>query len=426
MMWSSACCKRMMLIGGRRIGSAFVVHDVQLHVKIHLPKYTVVRRFSSSSSAPPSFPAQPADSNHDAQDEVALPLRSTKQKSNRAPSKHLVDMKSVRVSGGNGGSGRVSFMKLFGNENAGPDGGDGGNGGHVVFRACENVSGLGHVLPLTQAPEGENGYGKDCHGKCAEHRYVNVPVGTIVKDSTGRVVGDLARQGVMYVAARGGAGGRGNRYFATDTEQAPEVAEIGGAGETARYTLELSSIADFGLLGFPNAGKSTLLRAITRARPKVAPYPFTTLQPYVGVVRYADLETVAVADLPGLIEDSHRNHGLGIAFLRHVQRCMALLLLVDLSAPEPWLYVDVLRHEVRCFSETILDRPQVIVANKIDVDGAHDNLAALKRRLPDDTIIEISAKHGVNLEYLLKHMKRIYDEKIKQTDRAGDEQAECD
>lgn len=411
------------MIGGRRIGSASVVYDAQ-RAKSHLPKSTAARRFSTSSSDPSSPPPPPISSVQEMQDEVALPLRSTKQKSNRTPSKHLVDVKSVRVGGGNGGDGRVSFMKLFGNENAGPDGGDGGNGGHVVFRACENVSGLGHVLVLIQAPDGEKGYGKDCHGKCAEHRYVDVPVGTIVKDESGRVVGDLGRPGVMYVAARGGAGGRGNRYFATDTEQAPEVAESGGVGEKARYTLELSSIADFGMLGFPNAGKSTLLRAITRARPKVAPYPFTTLQPYVGIVRYTDLETVAVADLPGLIEDSHRNHGLGIAFLRHVQRCMALLLLVDLSAPEPWRYVDVLRHEVRCFSETILDRPQVIVANKIDVDGARENLAALKRRLPNDTIIEISAKHGVNLEHLLKHMKYIYDEKIKQTELAKNEQAE--
>jgi len=342
---------------------------------------------------------------------VAAPLRCTKKKSDRAPPKHLVDEKTVRAIGGRGGDGRVSFMKLFGNENAGPDGGDGGNGGHVVFRASENVTGLGHVAVELRAAAGERGYNKDCHGKCAGHEYVDVPVGTVVKDGAGRVVGDLSRPGVMFVAARGGAGGHGNRYFATDTEQTPEVAELGGAGEVLRYTLELSSIADFGLLGFPNAGKSTLLRAITRARPKVAPYPFTTLQPHLGVVRYNDQESVAVADLPGLIEDSHRDRGLGVSFLRHVQRCTALLLVVDLSAPEPWTYVDVLRHEVRCFSATVLDRPQLIVANKVDVDGARDNLAELRRRLPDDEIVEISAKHGVNLERLLKHMKRIYDQR---------------
>lgn len=331
-----------------------------------------------------------------------------------------MDVKTVRVSGGRGGNGSVSFMKLFGNENAGPDGGDGGTGGHVVFRASENVSGLGHLSLLIRAADGEKGYNKDCHGKCAEHHYVDVPIGTIIKDGTGRVVGDLSRSGMMFVAARGGAGGHGNRYFATDTEQAPEVAEMGAAGECLPYTLELSSIADFGLLGFPNAGKSTLLQAVTRARPKVAPYPFTTLQPYVGMIRYSDMESVAVADLPGLIEDSHRNHGLGISFLRHVQRCMALLLLVDLSLPEPWSYVHVLRNEVRCFSETILDRPQVIVANKIDVDGARENLAALKQQLPDDTVIEISAKHGVNLEFLLKHMKHIYDERRKAIEAAAE------
>lgn len=347
-------------------------------------------------------------------------MRCTKKKSDRAPPKHLVDVKAVRAAGGRGGDGRVSFMKLFGNENAGPDGGDGGNGGHVVFRAAENVTGLGHVAVELRAPAGERGYNKDCHGKCASHEYVDVPVGTVIKDGDGRVVGDLSRPGVMFVAARGGAGGHGNRYFATDTEQAPEVAELGGAGEVLQYTLELSSIADFGLLGFPNAGKSTLLRAITRARPKVAPYPFTTLQPHLGVVRYDDQESVAVADLPGLIEDSHRDRGLGVSFLRHVQRCTALLLVVDLSAPEPWTYVDVLRHEVRCFSATVLDRPQLIVANKVDVDGARDNLAELRRRLPDDEIIEISAKHGVNLERLLKHMKRVYDQRRKSVESEAD------
>lgn len=408
MMWSSSSSSSFWI--GRRIASTFVIScqrlQYQQHKQLHQqqqPQQHQQRRLQSSFSA-----------------DVAIPLRSTKKKSNRAPSKHLVDVKTVRATGGHGGNGSVSFMKLFGNENAGPDGGDGGSGGHVVFRASENISGLAHVLTLIKAADGERGYNKDCHGKCAEHHFVDVPVGTVIKDDTGRVVGDLGRPGMLFVAARGGAGGHGNRYFATDTEQAPEVAEMGAVGECLSYTLELSSIADFGLLGFPNAGKSTLLRAITRARPKVAPYPFTTLQPYIGVVRYSDMETVAVADLPGLIEDSHLNHGLGISFLRHVQRCMALLLLVDLSLPEPWSYVHVLRNEVRCFSGTILDRPQLIVANKIDVDGAQENLAALKRQLPDDTIIEISAKHGVNLEFLLKRMKHIYDQQRIATEAAAE------
>ncbi|XP_046676947.1 mitochondrial ribosome-associated GTPase 2 isoform X2 [Homalodisca vitripennis] len=344
---------------------------------------------------------------------TAVPLRSKKPKSKSAMVQSFDDMKSVRVIGGKGGDGCVSFLQLYANDKAGPDGGDGGNGGHVIFLASRNVASLNHITPELKGLSGEKGYNKDCHGKNASHTIVEVPVGTIVKDQNLRVVGDLDRDGAMFVAARGGAGGHGNTFFCSDTTQSPEVAEYGALGENLSYVIEIRSMAHFGLLGMPNAGKSTLLQAISRARPKIAPYPFTTLKPHLGVVQYSDYEQIAVADLPGLIEGSHKNRGLGISFLRHVERCAALLLLVDVSGPTPWQDVQMLRHELSCFSEPLSQRPQLILANKIDVPGSQDNVEALKEHLPGETILCISAKFGTNLLALLNLLRSIYDESMK-------------
>lgn len=339
-------------------------------------------------------------------------LRNTKPKSKRATSQYFVDSKRVRALAGKGGDGNISFLHLFANENAGPDGGDGGSGGHVVFQATNSVRDLNHMQQLLRADEGEKGANKNCHGKNASHKFIPVPVGTIVKSNAGQVVADLSDEGCMFVAARGGAGGKGNRYFLTDTNQAPKVCEYGASGEDVAYTLELRTMAHVGLIGFPNAGKSTLLNAITRAKPKVAPYPFTTLKPHVGMVQYEDYEQIAIADLPGLIPGSNENKGLGIQFLKHVERCSVLLFLLDVSLDEPWNYYNTLLEELEKFSPELLKRPRLVVANKIDL--SEENLETLKRHV-DAPVIAISAKMGSNISLLLQEIRAMYDANLRES-----------
>ncbi|KAJ8938192.1 hypothetical protein NQ318_019533 [Aromia moschata] len=336
---------------------------------------------------------------------VAQPLKSKKPKSTRNQVQNFIDLKRLRTRGGTGGNGCISFLSLWSNEFAGPDGGDGGNGGHVIFEASGDVKDLHSVPTVAKADSGEKGSNKDCHGKNANHSILKVPVGTIIKNTDGKVVGDLHTEGLMFVAARGGAG---------DTEQAPKICEYGADGENLEYTIEVRSMAHVGLIGFPNAGKSTLLRAISRARPKVAPYPFTTLRPYVGMIQYDDYEQIAVADLPGLIPDSHKNKGLGIQFLKHTERCMALLYIIDVSSPEPWTVLSVLQHELSQFNDTLQERPQLVLANKIDIPNTEDNIKRLKEET-NLTVIPVSAKLGTNLLEVLKEIRVIYD-KSKELD----------
>ncbi|KAK9872314.1 hypothetical protein WA026_017122 [Henosepilachna vigintioctopunctata] len=338
------------------------------------------------------------------------PLRKLKPRSSNTSVHSFVDLKYVKVSAGNGGDGCISFLHLWSNEMAGPDGGDGGNGAHVIFKASHDVKDLSHVLSIVKGSNGQNGQNKDCHGKNADHLIIKVPVGTIIRNGDGKIIGDLAQPEIMFLAARGGAGGKGNHFFLTSTEQSPEISEYGGKGENIDYTLEVRSMAHVGLIGFPNAGKSTLLRAISRARPKIAPYPFTTLKPHLGVVEYEDYEQLSVADLPGLIPDSHKNKGLGIQFLKHAERCMALVFVVDISAPSPWDHIDTLQYELDQFSEQLGKRPQIIVANKIDLleDNYEKKLVKLKNET-DLQVIPISAKLGTNVYKFLEEIRKIYD-----------------
>ncbi|EAA14310.4 AGAP009702-PA [Anopheles gambiae str. PEST] len=339
---------------------------------------------------------------------IAVPLRSKKPKSSKPTTQYFVDCRHVRTIGGKGGDGCVSFLRLWCNENAGPDGGDGGNGGHVVLQATQDVKDLNHITSLLRADDGEKGATKDCHGKNANHTVVKVPIGTIVRNPQGKVVGDLSSEGMMFVAARGGAGGKGNHFFKSDLEQAPQVAEFGATGEETAYTLELRSMAHIGFIGLPNAGKSTLLRAISRARPKVAAYPFTTLKPHLGMVQYDDYEQIAVADLPGLIEGSHKNKGLGIQFLKHAERCNALLFVIDASADEPWVHYHTLLHELSMFSEELVTRPRFIIANKVDLPEAERNVELLALHV-DVPVIPISAKMGTNIAEMLHEIRIIYE-----------------
>ncbi|KAL7298486.1 hypothetical protein TKK_0008267 [Trichogramma kaykai] len=351
---------------------------------------------------------------NESEENVAKALRSTKSRSKGSTNQYFVDMKQVRIQAGNGGNGCISFLRLFINDRAGPDGGDGGHGGHVIFEVTSNVRDLSHVQSIIEAEHGEKGYNKDCFGKNAEHTFVKVPVGTIVRDVNGTILADLDEEGMMYIAARGGAGGHGNAFFKSDINQSPKVAESGGIGESKQYVLEIRSMAHVGLIGLPNAGKSTLLRAVSRARPKVAEYPFTTLKPHIGMIQYDDYEQIAVADLPGLIPDSHLNKGLGITFLKHAERCAALLFIIDVSQKEPWTHIEILLYEISQFNENLLSRPKIIIANKIDEPGAAENLKLLQEKI-DDPIIPISAKFGTNVSKLLKEIRILYDKHLKET-----------
>ncbi|XP_043514552.1 mitochondrial ribosome-associated GTPase 2 isoform X1 [Frieseomelitta varia] len=347
---------------------------------------------------------------------VPKPLRRIKLRAKEDTARSIIDLKQVRVIGGNGGDGEISFLQLWSNENAGPDGGDGGHGGHVIFETSSNVNDLSHISSVIMAENGEKGYNKSCFGKNAEHAIIHVPVGTIIRSMKGSIIADLNQEGMMFIAARGGAGGHGNAFFKSDVQQSPRISEYGAVGEDLQYVLEISSMAHVGLIGLPNVGKSTLLRAISRARPKVAPYPFTTLKPYLGMVLYDDHEQVAVADLPGLIPDSHKNKGLGIQFLKHAERCKILLFIIDVSSDEPWQDFEILKYEITEFNVQLNKRLHLIAANKIDLPGAMEKLEILKQKI-NLPIIPISAKMGTNISTLLREIRILYDKEEEENEQ---------
>ncbi|XP_047469034.1 mitochondrial ribosome-associated GTPase 2-like isoform X4 [Penaeus chinensis] len=274
-------------------------------------------------------------------------------------------------------------------------------------KAVKRRKSLEHLSSYMRADSGDPGGNKDCHGKSAENLVIEVPVGTLFKRD-GVVVANLDKEESLFVGARGGAGGKGNAFFTTDVDQAPRVAEFGGKGEFFEYDAELQTMADVGLIGFPNAGKSTLLRAISRARPKVASYPFTTLNPHVGMIHYADHHQLAVADIPGLIEGAHRNHGLGITFLRHIERCRCLLYVLDASQPEPWEQLRILKYELEQYQEGLSNRPHAIVANKIDLPESQENVEELAQHT-DLPLVPVSAKMGQQLVPLLSLLRLLVD-----------------
>lgn len=289
----------------------------------------------------------------------------------------------------------------------------------MATKDCNDFNSLTSILT---ANPGDKGANKDCHGKNANHMIVKVPHGTIIRNSTGQVVGDLSAEGMMFVAARGGAGGKGNHFFASTTNVSPNVCEHGAKGEDISYYLELRSMAHVGFVGFPNAGKSTLLRALTRARPKVASYPFTTLKPHLGMIPFDDYEQITVADLPGIIPGSSENRGLGIQFLKHAERCNTLLFVIDSSCDEPWTHYFTLMDEIGKFSKELETRKKIIVANKIDVPGAEENVKLMKEKVGDIEIVSISAKMGTNMTGLLQTIRAHYDETIEQEQKLKESQ----
>lgn len=281
---------------------------------------------------------------------------------------HFADEAQIDVKAGSGGNGSASFRREKFVAKGGPDGGNGGDGGNVVMEADENLNTLVNFVSQKhfKAPSGEMGHGRDRYGAHGEDLILKVPVGTLVKDAqTGELLGDLTRPGQQVIVARGGMGGKGNANFKSSTRQAPDFAELGEPGEEKELKLELKLIADVAIIGFPNAGKSTLISRISNARPKIADYPFTTLVPNLGVVKVDGTDFV-VADIPGLIEGAHEGKGLGDAFLKHIERCKFLVHLVDSTQPDPEKVIKTLNRELKLYSAELAKKPQLIVLSKID------------------------------------------------------------
>jgi GTP-binding protein len=320
------------------------------------------------------------------------------------------DEAKIRIKAGDGGDGCVSFRREACVPRGGPDGGDGGRGGDVVLVADENFNTLYHLIhqPRFVAPSGAPGRGRNCSGKMGLDLTVRVPVGTLVRDvDKGVLLKDLARNGDRIAVCKGGKGGLGNQHFATSTNQTPRKATLGGKGEERTIRLELKMIADVGLVGLPNAGKSTLISRLSAARPKVADYPFTTLVPNLGIIRGKDYRDLVVADLPGIIEGAHEGKGLGDRFLKHIERTRLIVHLVDVS-PEasvpPLKAYDTIRTELESYSPMLAAKPEIVVATKMDATGAKKGSAALKRKVK--TVLEISAVTGEGLKELVRALFR--------------------
>ncbi len=297
----------------------------------------------------------------------------------------FVDKLRVKVRGGRGGSGCMSFRREKYIPKGGPDGGDGGDGGHVIFEATKDEQSLVALRFLNhyEAENGIHGSGKQKHGRRGQDVIVKVPVGTMIKDADNPdiLLADLSENGQQFMAAKGGRGGRGNMRFVTSIDRAPRKSEPGLDGEERELELELKIIADVGLVGYPNAGKSTILTAVSNAHPETAPYPFTTLTPNVGIVDFDDFTRLTMADIPGLVEGAHENVGLGHAFLRHIERTKVLVYVLDMAGTDDRDPVDDLRHlkaELEAYQEGLSDRARVIVANKMDEPNATENLEKLK------------------------------------------------
>src|SRR6202030_1294050 len=339
----------------------------------------------------------------------------------------FVDRIKVFAQAGSGGRGSVSFRREKFVPKGGPDGGDGGRGGDVILRSDRHVDNLSNLFyePIIKAKSGGHGMGKKMHGKSAPAKIVKVPVGTIVWPAEDRnrpapdversmsnsedVIVDLTRDGQEFVLCRGGAGGKGNVHFKSSRNRAPRQYTEGETGEAGHFSLELRTIADAGLVGYPNAGKSTLLRQISAARPKVAAYPFTTLHPIIGVVEFSGYRRATIADIPGLIEGAHRGLGLGHEFLRHITRCRIFLFVIDVAGSEgrnPVEDVQQLRKELDLYDPLLSQRPWFVIANKMDLPGAEENLSGVRKKFPKIDIVPISAAKGEGIEKLKEKLEK--------------------
>ena len=331
----------------------------------------------------------------------------------------FLDEVKIFVRSGDGGNGLVAFRREKYVPKGGPAGGDGGRGANVVFIVDEGLRTFMDYRYQKKfvAPNGENGMSKGMHGRKSKDLYLKVPPGTVIRDTdTGEVLADLVEHEQEVIVARGGRGGRGNCRFATPSNPAPEIAENGEPGEERNLTLELKLMADVGLVGFPSVGKSTLLSITSKAKPKIADYHFTTLAPNLGVVETKDHRSFVMADLPGLIEGASQGVGLGHQFLRHIERTKVIVHVVDMSATDgrdPYKDYKIINQELGEYNMRLLERPQIVVANKMDIPAAQENLEEFKSKLAADgeevDIVEISAFTRTNVDNLLYKISDILD-----------------
>ncbi len=388
----------------------------------------------------------------------------------------FVDRIRVLAQAGNGGRGCVSFRREKFVPRGGPDGGDGGRGGDIILRADVHTDNLANLFyePIIKAKSGEHGIGKQMHGRGAQAKVVNVPIGTVVyraqpptkrtddefgdeakpappaetpvpiwrRDDKGEaslwidesradqpakptiagaeeIVVDLAHDGQEFVLCRGGRGGKGNVHFKSSRNRAPTQYTDGEEGEHGYFLLELRTIADAALVGYPNAGKSTLLGKLSAAHPKVAPYPFTTLRPSVGVLELGDYRRATVADIPGLIEGAHRNVGLGHDFLRHITRCRFLLFVVDIAGSEgrhPIEDLQSLRREIDLYDRRLSQRPWCIIANKMDLPASAENLELVRARFSSVTVVPVSAERNEGVAELKEQLAKWIESSVETND----------
>ncbi len=323
----------------------------------------------------------------------------------------FLDEKTIDVRSGKGGNGLCSFRREKFVPLGGPDGGDGGKGGSVILRANEQYTTLLDMgnHRIYKAENGEDGGAARCTGKSAKDLVIDVPCGTIVKDSAGHILADLTEPGQRWIAAKGGRGGLGNVHFATPTVQGPEKATRGQSGERRELFLELKLVADIGLVGFPNAGKSSLVNKISSARPKVGDYPFTTLEPVLGIVSHAS-HSFVVADIPGLIDGASSGKGLGHEFLKHIERTYALLFVIDAYEDDAWKKFQTLRKELKNFHPKLVEKPYVIALNKSDlgIDSAVRKFKAKKERF-----IVTSALSGEGIRELTQSLSDMVPDRHK-------------
>jgi GTP-binding protein len=333
----------------------------------------------------------------------------------------FIDRVTLTLSAGRGGDGAVAWIRLKYIPKGGPCGGNGGKGGSVTLRADVNVPSLEWYRnrKILKAKNGQPGGKNVCTGKGGEDLILDVPCGTLVKDAeTGEVLYDLTENGQKVVICKGGKGGRGNDSFKTPTNRAPNQYTPGEPGEEKEIELELKLIADVGLIGFPNAGKSTLIRSLCDVKVKVAPYPFTTLTPNIGYILNRDHTRIYVADIPGIIEGAHQNRGLGLEFLRHIERTRLLLFVLDASGidgRDPVSDFKVLKKELKAYSPELATRPYLVALNKIDDETSEPHLKAFKKAFPKEKPYLISALTKEGLEPLTKHLEQVFKKEAPAT-----------